>query len=138
MPFTSKRELIEAIQRERRALLELARSIPRSRYMQAGVWGNAWTVKDLFAHLSARQRLFLKWHADARAARRPAMPAAGYNWHQTPQLNRAIQRRSRRVSVDDAFREFDASSRAVLALVQRLSERALFTPGTSRGRADIA
>lgn len=129
MKFTSKRELIERIEREHRAFVELADSIPARRRREAGVWGEDWTVADLYAHLAEWHRMLLRWMADERAGREPQLPAPGFKWNQTPALNREIQRRFARRSAAKLAAEFEATYSEALALVRGLSEAELLEPG---------
>jgi len=129
MKFATRRDLLERIEAEHAAFLALAESIPKARYRESGVWGEDWSVADLFAHLSEWHRMFLVWFEDGRAGRTPLMPAPGYKWNETPKLNRAIQKRFARHSVARLVAEFDVTHARVLSVVKSLSERDLLTPG---------
>lgn len=129
MKFKSKRELVERIEREHAAFVELASSIPVRRRREPGVWGEGWNVADLYAHLAEWNRMLLRWVADDRAGRTPQLPAPGFKWNQTPALNREIQRRFARRSAARLIAEFDATYVEALALVKGLSEAELLEPG---------
>ncbi len=129
MGFASKRELIAQIEQEHQNLVDLASSIPIERYGEGGVWGDGWSVKDLFAHLTEWEQMFLRWYREARAGREPALPAPGYKWSQTPELNRAIWRKHRAKSIGKVLEEFEASYAEILALVHTLSAKELLAPG---------
>lgn len=129
MRFTSKSELLESIEREHRTFVELVDSVPRKRHKEEGVWGDGWTIHDLLAHLTEWERMFLRWHREGREGGRPALPAPGYKWSETPKLNRAIQRKHRARSMAAVRREFDASYEEILSVARRLSEEEIFTPG---------
>ena len=49
MRSTTNKELIERIEKEHLAFVDLATSIPKMRYREEGVWGDGWTIKDLLA-----------------------------------------------------------------------------------------
>ncbi len=129
MKFRSKRELIERVEREHDAFVGLANSIPARRWREAGVWGEDWTVADLYAHLAEWHRMLLRWVDDGRAGRTPQLPAPGFKWNQTPALNREIQRRFARRSTATLVAEFEATYLEVLALVEDLSEAELLESG---------
>jgi len=129
MRFASKPALLEQIEHEHRAFVELVQSIPRARYREPGVWGDGWTVHDLLAHLTEWEQMFLRWYREGRRGRTPAMPAPGYKWGQTPALNRAIWRKHHRESVATVLSRFDASYREILSLARRLSPEDLLVPG---------
>jgi hypothetical protein len=129
MRFTSKREMLERIEREHEILLDLLESIPRKRYRERGVWGDGWTVHDLLAHLTAWEQMFLRWYREGRRGDRPALPAPGYKWGETPALNQAIWRAHRRESTSIVLTRFRASYREILALARRLPSADLLTAG---------
>lgn len=117
------------MRREHARFLETAASIPEDRYDEPGVWGEGWTVKDLFAHLTAWEGLFMGWRRDGEAGRAPSMPAEGYKWNETPRLNHDIWARHK----DDAWGEvrgaFDRSYEEICAFVDALPGRDLLEPG---------
>ena len=129
MKFSSKKELLEDIRTEHEKLMTLAGSIPQKRYKEEGVWGDDWTIKDLFAHLTEWHEMFLGWHRQGLAGEEPAMPAPGYKWGQTPALNRAIQQKHKNESWKKVRAEFDQSYEEVLSLTRKLTEKQLLTPG---------
>lgn len=129
MKFRSKRELIEAIEREHEIFVDLVESLPSRSYATAAVWGDGWTVKDLCAHLTEWEQMFLRWYRDGREGREPDLPAAGYKWNETPRLNQAIWKKHRNKSWRTVRAEFDASYREILTLARELEETEILTPG---------
>ncbi|MFC2173723.1 ClbS/DfsB family four-helix bundle protein [Acidobacteriota bacterium] len=129
MRFTSKKELLESIVKEHRAFVELASSVPKARYRENGVWGDGWTIKDLFAHLTEWEQMFLAWYRAGRAGETPVLPVQGYKWNQIRELNRAIWQKYRRKSLKMVLDDFDASYKEILSIVRALSEKSLLTPG---------
>ena len=95
-----------------------------------GVWGDDWTAKDLFAHLTEWEQMFLGWYRDGLAGRKPSLPAPGFRWNETPRLNRAIWRKHRHASWPSVRRRFDASYVEILTLAESLPEEALLAPGS--------
>jgi hypothetical protein len=110
----------------------VAASIPRKRYLENGVWGDGWTIKDLFAHLTEWEQLFLEWYRQGLTGKDPARPAVGYRWNQTPDLNRAIWRKYRHRSWRQVRARFHSSYTQVLALTAGLAEAELLEPGRFR------
>jgi hypothetical protein len=107
MRFSSKQELIESIEKEHRAFVEIASSVPRMRYREEGVWGDGWTVKDLLAHLNGVgadvpglvPRGAARW-------REPGAPRARVQVEPDSELNRAIWNRHRGKSLKKVLAEF--------------------------------
>ena len=60
MRFSSKKALIESIEASYDELVSLAGSIPAKRYAVKGVWGDEWTIKNLFAHPELNQVIWRK------------------------------------------------------------------------------
>lgn len=129
MKFTAKQELVERIEREHAAFVELLATIPVRRRREKGVWGDGWTVADLLAHLAEWHRMLLRWIEDGRAGRTPQLPAPGFTWRETPALNREIQRRFARRSTALLEVEFEETYAQVLELVRGLRENELLEPG---------
>jgi hypothetical protein len=113
----------------RDGFLELLAPIPTSRHREAGVWGDGWTIQDLVAHLAEWQMMFLRWYREGRDGGAPTLPAPGYKWNQTPELNRAIWRKRRRGAGARIRQEFEDSYREILELVAGLPPEALLKPG---------
>jgi hypothetical protein len=128
MRFTTRQELIQRIEKEHQAFVELAASIPKTRYREEGVWGEGWNIQDLFAHLTEWQQMFLSWYRKGLQGENPAVPAPGFKWSQTPELNRAIWRKHHGKSVKKTLGEFDVSYKEVLSVAHDVSPEELFTP----------
>ena len=129
MKYASKRDLVDDIEAQHQTLVELADSVPRSRYKEAGVWGNDWTVHDLFAHLTEWEQMFLRWFREGRDGGKPALPAPGFKWNETPRLNLEIQQKHRKKSTKAALQAFEASYEEILSVARGLTDADLFTPG---------
>ncbi|MHC5004776.1 MAG: ClbS/DfsB family four-helix bundle protein [Planctomycetota bacterium] len=129
MKYASKQALIDRIESEHERFVDLAATIPVARYREEGVWGEGWTVKDLFAHLAEWEQMFLHWYREGAAGRTPSLPAEGYSWKQLPALNREIWKRHRRSSWKRVHEAFERSYLEILALAKGLDEEALLRPG---------
>jgi hypothetical protein len=129
MRYASKEDLLADIAREHDALCALLAEIPESRHEEPGVWGDAWSVHDLVAHLAEWHALFLLWHEVGEAGGSPRMPAPGYKWNETPRLNRAIQAKHHVRALSEVRDDFSATYARVLGLARELSEEQLLEPG---------
>lgn len=129
MKFSSKEELIESIESEHRRFVELLGSIPVDRYLEEDVWGDGWNIRDLLAHLTEWEQMFLSWYRVGLEGRHPEMPAKGYKWNQTPALNQAIWEKYCRKPVDVVLADFATSFQEIFSLAQELSSMELLTPG---------
>lgn len=84
-------------------------------------------IRDVFGHLHHWHLLCLGWHAAAVAGEKPAMPAVGYTWKTTPELNRHIQERYREISLLQVRQMLADSYLQVRDLIEQKSEEELFT-----------
>ena len=129
MRYQSKQAVLDAIRSEHDHLCRQLDAIPAAQYRAAGAWGVGWTVKDLVAHLAEWQRMFLRWYDDGLKGNLPDLPARGYSWRETPQLNRAIWAKHRRRSIVSVREDFEAGYQRILAIVERLPPDALLRSG---------
>jgi hypothetical protein len=124
----SKEALLSDIDREYRALTSARRHSP-ARYLESGVWGDEWNVRDLVAHLFEWHQLFLGWFETGQQGMVPAIPARGFAYRELPRLNRDIQQRYGNHDPVDMRRQLDASHQQVFALADRLTQAQLLRPG---------
>ena len=59
----------------------------------------------------------------------PELPALGYKWSETPQLNQHIFEKYRDLPLDNVLERFQTSHQEILATIQGLSNDELFTAG---------
>jgi hypothetical protein len=129
MRFTSKRDFLESVENEHQAFIELVRSVPKSRFREAGVWGDGWTILDLLAHISEWEQMCMGWYKAGRDGGHPILPAPGFKWNETPRLNHAIWDKHRLKSARQVLDEFEASYQETFFVIRKLSEDELLTPG---------
>jgi hypothetical protein len=122
--------LINDIEREFAVLTALLDAIPLERYLDPGVWGDDWNVRDLVAHLFEWHQLFLGWFEAGNRGLVPAIPAQGFRYREMPQLNRAIQLRYAATEAREMRQKLELSHREVLSLASRLTEKELLKPGS--------
>ena len=125
---TSKHDLLEAALRERGKLDAVLRTVPPERMVEPGVVGE-WSVKDVLAHLHEWERMALGWYRTGMRGEVPEVPAPGYTWNQTPQLNRAIFEKHRDRPLAEVVADFRASRREILGVIESLSDEDLFMAG---------
>jgi uncharacterized protein (TIGR03083 family) len=125
---TSKDDLLIAINKERPALEELLETLTPAQMTEPGLVGD-WSAKDVLAHLSEWEQMVLGWHAAGLRGEIPELPAPGFKWSQTPQLNQQIYEKHRDRPLDEVLDQFQASYREILGIIQGLSNEDLFTSG---------
>jgi uncharacterized protein (TIGR03083 family) len=119
---------LTAIEKERGALETLLEALTDEQVTDPGVVGD-WSVKDVLAHLIEWEQMCLGWHEAGLRGETPEIPAPGFKWNQTPQLNQHIYEKHRDRPLDEVLEQFQASHREILAVIQGLSNKELFTAG---------
>ena len=125
---TSKTDLLAAINQEREALETTLEALTHEQMVETGVVGE-WSVKDVLAHLIEWEQMVLEWYRAGLRGENPELPAPGYKWNQTPQLNQLIYEKHRDRPLDEVREQFQASHREIFGVIQELSNEELFTPG---------
>jgi hypothetical protein len=120
-------ELLDEIQRERRALDETLALVSARQMTIAGVTRGGWSVKDILAHLVEWQRMNLGWYAAGLRGERPAMPAPGFTLRDLPRLNEMIYRTYHRRSLQAVMRDYRSYHHRVVELIEALPDVDLVT-----------
>ncbi len=89
----------------------------------------SWSPKDVCGHVYAWHRLLLGWYRDGENSRVVHLPAKGFNWRQTPALNRQLFLELQKVPANSIVRRMKLSHGRVVKLVNSLTDRQLMKPG---------
>jgi uncharacterized protein (TIGR03083 family) len=117
--------LLAAIDQERGALNTFFGTLTPEQMAAPGVVGE-WSVKDVLAHLIEWEQMVLGWYAAGLRGETPQLPAPGYNWGQTPQLNQVIYEKHRDRPLDEVLAQYQSSHEEIMALIRQLSDDELF------------
>lgn len=122
----NKAELIAAAHTEFDRLWSAVDAVPGHDRERGGVC-EAWSVKDLLAHLHAWQELTLSWERAGAAGEMPPIPAEGYSFAETPALNATIHERTRNDAWDDVVARLRATHGELLNVIEGYDDDDLFT-----------
>ena len=125
---TSRMELLAAIDQERPALEAFLATLTSEQMVAPGVVGE-WSVKDVLAHLVEWEQMVLGWYRAGLRGERPALPAPGYKWSETPALNQMIYEKHRNRPLVEIMAEFQASHQEIVEVIRALTNDDLFTAG---------
>ncbi len=125
---TSKKDLLVAIEKERGALEGFLETLTTEEMIETNIVG-IWSVKDTLAHLIEWEQMCLGWYNAGLQGETPSIPAEGYKWNQTPQLNQYIYKKQRDRPLGETLEQFHESHREILEVIQGLSNEKLFTSG---------
>ena len=85
-------------------------------------------LKQILAHLHAWHRLLLTWYSTGLSGN-PELPAPGFNWRQTPELNRQFDKEFSDVPMRSIRRRLKLSHGRVMKLVENLNNDEFLKPG---------
>jgi hypothetical protein len=125
---TTKNQLLETIDIERKALEKFLDELSPAQLTQPGLVGE-WSAKDVLAHLIEWEQMVLNWYSAGVKGKVPVTPAEGFNWAQLPALNQLIYEKHRDKSLVDIKKEFTSSFKKMLSTIKSLSDEDLFTHG---------
>ncbi|AJH15636.1 ClbS/DfsB family four-helix bundle protein [Myroides profundi] len=83
-------------------------------------------VRDVLMHLYEWHNMFISWYQVGMSGSKPIMPAEGYTWKTTPELNIAINQKYQNIAVLDSIQKIKESHNAVLQIIQQHSNEELF------------
>jgi hypothetical protein len=84
-------------------------------------------VRDVLAHLHHWHLMFQQWYRIGMAGDQPAMPAPGYSWKTTPELNREIWRMYHDTPLAEVREKLAQSHADIQALIEGHTDDELFT-----------
>lgn len=122
---TNRLELLDTAEQTYQELLELIDLVPPADRATPGAC-ELWSLKDLLAHLRAWHLLFLGWEEEGRAGGAPEMPAPGFTWRMTPELNADLYEESKYDTWDEVILGLDTSHREVCAVIGTYDDDELF------------
>ncbi|WP_297761161.1 ClbS/DfsB family four-helix bundle protein [uncultured Muriicola sp.] len=83
-------------------------------------------IRDVLMHLHHWHLMFLKWYKVGMSGQKPVMPAKGYTWKTTPDLNQWILKNYQDIPLKDAKNLLKESHRNVEKIIQHHSDIELF------------
>jgi hypothetical protein len=84
-------------------------------------------IRDVLGHVHHWHLLMVEWYAVGMAGGKPEMPAKGYTWPDTQELNQWIHAHYQSTSLTEIRSLFERSHAEVMVLVERHTDAELFT-----------
>jgi len=122
----NKQELAEITRSSRRALDEQLTGLSDEQMLRPGVMDD-WSIKDVLAHISAWERMFIGWIEALMRGEKPDRPEF-FTDEWTDKVNARVYSENRDRPLPDVRTESRASHEAILAMIDRLSDADLFDP----------
>lgn len=102
-------------------------------------------VRDVLGHLHHWHLMLLDWYSVGMTGKKPEMPAKGYTWKMTPELNKAIQKQYNNTDLDEIYKRLNESHEKIQQIINKHTNEELFekkkyawTGSTSLGQYLIA
>ena len=108
------------------SLFELVEGIDLGDRMIPGVNGQ-WSVKDILSHLHVWHTMMYGWYALGSKGEKPDIPAKGYTWKTTPDLNQKIFEEHKGDSYETVVENLQASHKKIMRLISSHTDDELFT-----------
>ena len=83
-------------------------------------------ISDILMHLHHWHLMMLDWYAIGMSGEKPDMPAKGYTWKSTPELNKWIREKYSQTSLEEAKESFQASFKQIKKIIASHSNEELF------------
>lgn len=84
-------------------------------------------IRDLLAHVHEWQLMLEKWYLVGMSGEKPDIPAPGYTWKTTPELNKLIHEKYSKTPLATILLELDESHKRQIALISNHSNEELYT-----------
>jgi len=124
---TNKTELLEAAQTNYLKLMNYTDELSQEAICQefpAGYLNR--NIRDVVAHLYHWHTLIQAWMEVGMKGQKPDIPAKGYTWKTTPELNRFIQRKYITMSLEEAKQLLSTTHKEMIRTIQRYTNEELF------------
>ena len=83
-------------------------------------------VRDVLGHLHHWQLMFFDWYSVGMKGEKPEMPAKGFTWKMTPELNKFIQNQYCNTDVDEMLRRLIESHEKLKSIIIKHTNEELF------------
>ncbi|ERJ59072.1 ClbS/DfsB family four-helix bundle protein [Sphingobacterium paucimobilis] len=122
---TNKESLITLSQSSFNKLLSLIDSLPDPKAeFPSGTMNR--NVRDVLGHLHHWHLLMLEWYKTGSKGEKPAMPATGYSWKETPELNKKIWEECQHSTLSDTRQRLINSYNQIQEIIKSHTNEELF------------
>jgi hypothetical protein len=123
---TNKTELLDLSASNYEKILKMIDGVTVDVISEAGACAQ-WSIKDILAHLHGWHLMYLRWYEEGMAGEKPEMPAPGYTWASTPELNAEIHARYKDDALEDILALLNETHHKVMKIIENHSDEELFT-----------
>lgn len=124
----SKTELLNLSEKNYQKLINLIENLPTEKQNQALPEGTMnRNIRDVLGHLYHWHLMFLNWYEVGMKGEKPKMPAAGYTWKMTPELNHKIWDKCQNLALERVKIEFEETHLQIIEIIEEHTDTELFT-----------
>ena len=123
----TKKELIRQSQKNYRKVNELIDSFSKEEQISEFPKGTMnRNIKDVIAHLHQWHMMFIDWYNVGMNGGKPDMPAKGYGWKDTKELNQKIWMDYKNHKLENIRKDFDDSYLELQKIIDKHNDEELF------------
>jgi len=124
----NKTELLDLSEKNFDTLFELINSFSKQDQQKEFPKGTMnRNICDVLMHLHVWHLMMEDWYKVGMKGQKPDMPAKGYTWKTTPDLNRMIWEKYKDEKLDSAKRKVRSSYKKMRKIIESHSDKELFT-----------
>lgn len=125
---TNKTELMKLGAENYQKLNDLIDTIPAEKQMEPFPFEDRdKNIRDVVVHLHEWHKMMLEWYRIGMSDGKPVIPAEGYTWKMTPELNAAIWKKYQGTSLREARELLDETHQKEMRMIEGHSNEELFT-----------
>lgn len=128
MPRPKSKSELQSLSKENLLkLFDLINAIPEGEQMDnfpEGMLNR--NIRDVLGHLHEWHIMFLNWYKTGMSGEKPTMPAEGYSWKDLPELNKNIQLKYAKTSLDKIMKKFRDSNKKIENIIESHTNEELF------------
>ena len=124
---TNKKDLLDQSQKNYNdlvAFIHLMSDEEKNREFPAGTMNR--NIRDVLAHLHQWQVLMKEWYDTSMKGQKPDLPAKGYTWKTTHDLNRKIREDYKDTDLSEVLKMLKDSFAAIREIISRHTDEELF------------
>lgn len=123
----TKQELLKLSELNFKKLNEFIDNLPEERQnaeFRAGTMNR--NIRDVLGHLHEWHLMMERWYTEGMKGEKPAIPAEGYTWKTTPDLNRKIWEKYRDHDLNEIRKKFENTHSRIYSIIEKHSNEELF------------
>lgn len=83
-------------------------------------------IRDVLAHLHHWHLMMLEWYQTGMKGNKPDIPAKGYTWKTTPELNKKIWEEYRNTGLAEISKKLEKSHKELMKVIEKHTDEELF------------